>query len=234
VGAVLKGLYNLCFVAVWLQGNWYYAISIFTSNVVLALALDHFLSRTLGKRPFASTPVRYAVILPLIALSSWYCFSGIVSHKAAQHFGQENAEIYAHGAEIAREIHSLGATSYLELEDGEIAFATSMPSVSGFGLALDPEAANAKKEGHFLNLMEGRGIHFIVAGGLYQYVLNVSLADPSPAFNGMKASEFTGYSIQPVLEDRAANVTIYRIVKRDKKPADAPIILSGLNHGKTS
>jgi hypothetical protein len=43
-GVVLKGLYNLVFVSLFNQGPWYYGVSMFMSNLVIAIAIDDLLA----------------------------------------------------------------------------------------------------------------------------------------------------------------------------------------------
>jgi hypothetical protein len=170
-GTLLKGIYNLAFVAIWAQGHWYFGMSIFTCNVVLALALDGLFARALpAERPGRNASVRNALLYSSIALFTWFCFEGLIGHNIAEQSAGDTYVIFMHGKNIANDIRKSGeAGSFIELDDGELAFASGIPSVSGFGLSLDSEALRAKRSGHFFDLMEQRGIHTLVAGGaLYQ------------------------------------------------------------------
>lgn len=220
-GALIKGMYNLAFVAIWAQGHWYYGMSIFTCNVVLALALDTVFARALpAQRPGRNAMLRDALLYSSIALFTWFCFKGLIAHKVAEQYAVDNYVIFVHGKDIANDIRNSGeAGSFLELGDGELAFASGIPSVSGFGLSLDPEALKAKRSSHFFDLMEQRGIHTLVVGGaLYQELAVSGLR--GGGFNlgewlgGVHDEEFAHYAIEPVLVDKDSKITIYNLVKR--------------------
>ncbi len=218
-GTVMKGLYNLAFVTIWEQGHWYYGMSIFTCNVVLALVIDNLLARSLpAPRPGRNAMLRGALLYSSIALFTWFCFEGLIAHKVGERYNAENDVIFEHGKDIAKDIRKSGeAGSFLELYDGELAFASGIPSVSGIGLALDLEALKAKRSGHFLDLMEQRGIHTLVVGGLYQPIVASILAgkgNMGKRLGGVHDDEFACYAIEPVLVDKDSKITIYNIVKR--------------------
>jgi hypothetical protein len=218
-GAVMKGCYSLLFVTLWEQGNWYYGMSIFTCNVVLALALDGLLARRLPALPAVRNAVlRNTLLFASVALFTWFCFAGLIAHKVAELYAASNYTMLVHGKDIARDIRSSGeAGSFLELQDGELAFASGIPSVSGIGLALDLEALKAKRAGHFFDLMEQRGIHCLVVGGLYQSDVANILASGSnlgKRLGGVHDEEFTHYTIELDRVDKDSDVTLYRIVKR--------------------
>jgi hypothetical protein len=220
-GTVMKGLYNMAFVTIWEQGHWYYGMSIFTCNVVLALALDTLFARALpAQRPGRNAMLRGALLYSSIALFTWFCFEGLIAHKVGERYAVENDVIFEHGKDIANDIRKSGeAGSFLELYDGELAYASGIPSVSGIGLALDLEALKAKRSGHFLDLMEQRGIHTLVVGGLYQPIVASILAGGGSMGNRLGAvrdEEFARYAIEPVLIDKDSRITIYNIVKRQR------------------
>jgi hypothetical protein len=224
-GTLLKGLYDLFFVIIWFQGHWYYPISIFTCNVLLAVLLDRMLHLRLPDLPRSSHPVLHrAGVLSLIALFIWFCFFGFISHKTAEQFGREAFRIYDRGPQIANDIRSAGATSYLELQDGIVSYATGMPGTSALGLAIDMEAVKARKEGRYLDLMDRRGIHDIVASGYYVTTMNRTLQsgnNPYDLLGNIQPSEYSRYSIQFGPRDVENDVAIYRIVK--KTPANASL-----------
>jgi hypothetical protein len=218
-GTVMKGLYNLAFVTIWGQGHWYFGMSIFCCNVVLAVALDTLFARALpAQRPVRNAMLRNALLFSSIAMFTWFCFEGLIAHKVGEQYAAEFDVIFERGKDIASDIRKSGeAGSFLELFDGELAFATRIPSVSGIGLALDLEALKAKRSGHFLDLMEQRGVHTLVVGGSYQPSVASILAgggNLGKALGGVRDEEFARYAIEPVLIDKDSKITIYSIVKR--------------------
>jgi hypothetical protein len=217
-GTLAKGLYNLIFVVVWSEGSWYYPISIFTCNVVLAVVLDKVLQYRLRDRPRFGHPIlQYAGIPSMIALFTWFCFFGFIAHKDAEQSGRATYQTYNHGLQIANDIHNAGATVYLELDDGLVSYATGMPGISALGLATDVEAVKAKKEGRYLDLMDSRGVHVIVASGSYISGMNRMLqagVDPGAMLGNIQPSEYARYSIEIGPHDEDSNITIYRIVKK--------------------
>lgn len=217
-GALAKGLYNLFFVSLWAQGFWYYPVSIFTCNVVLAVVLDKALQRSLRERPRAAyASLKHAGIATLISLFTWFCFFGIVAHKDAEQAGRGTYRTLDHGQQIAQDIRNAGADSYLELDDGLISYSTGMPGASALGLATDVEALKARKDGAFLDLMDRRGVHDIVALGSYAAGMNALLRagkKPLDFLGGIQASEFARYSIEIGPYDEDNGITIYRIVKK--------------------
>jgi hypothetical protein len=217
-GALAKSLYNLIFVIVWSQGSWYYPVSIFTCNVVLAVALDRVFEYRLHEGPRFGHPILQCAGIPsMIALFTWFCFFGFIAHKDAEQSGRGTYQIYVHGEEIASDIHNAGATAYLELDDGLVSYATGMPGISALGLATDVEAVKAKKEGRYLDLMDRRGVHVIVASGSYVSGMNRILqagVDPGDMLGNIQPSEYARYSIEIGPHDEDNDITIYRIVKK--------------------
>jgi hypothetical protein len=213
-GTLLKGLYNLACVDLWDQGHWYYPISIFTCNVLLAVLLDRTLQRLLYNPPlFVLTPPRRVAVLSFIAIFSWFSFFCIVSHKTAEQWDSASWRIYTHGPQIASELRTSGATSYLEEDDGQVSYATGIPGVSAFNLAIDVEAVEARKHGAYLDLMNRRGVHSLVT-----VASNVLVAGCIPR-SGLLREDCARYSFDPVLRDEDNDIAIYRIVK--KAPAEA-------------
>jgi hypothetical protein len=217
-GAVAKGLYNLFFVTLWAQGSWYNPISIFTCNVVLAVVLNKVLVGSLPGRPHAGyATFRHVRVTLLIGLFTWLCFFGIVAHKDAEQLGRGAYRTLEHGQQIAKDIRNAGAISYLELDDGLISYSTGMPGHSALGLETDVEALKARREGRFLDLMDCRGVHDIVAMGSYAAAMNVLLQAgkaPLDFLGGIRASEFDRYSIEIGPHDEENDISIYRIVKK--------------------
>jgi hypothetical protein len=218
-GSLAKGLYNLIFVTIGAQGYWYYAVSIFICNVLLAVALDSLLQlHSLNyKEPIPSIFLNAGILLSIF-LFTWFCFSGLIAHKRIEQYGSGMFQAFNHGPQIANDIRNARATSYLELEDGIISYVTGMPSTSGLGLAADIEAVKAKKEGRFLDLMACRDVHIIVASGYYIPAMNRILQlglNPGEILGNVHSTEFARYYIQPGPRDEDSDIAIYRIVKKN-------------------
>jgi hypothetical protein len=130
---------------------------------------------------------------------------------------RETYQIFDHGPQIAKDIHSAGATSYLELDDGLISYATGMPGTSALGLATAVEAMKAKKEGKYLELMDRRGVHVIVAAGAYvsgMGRIQHAGVEPGDLLGNILPSEYARYSIEIGPHDADNDVTVYLIMKK--------------------
>ena len=61
-----------------------------------------------------------------------------------------------------------GSDRFIEMNDGELAYATGMQTLSGQGLVLDPSAAYALAHGHFFDIAFARGYYLMMASGMYK------------------------------------------------------------------
>ena len=92
-------------------------------------------------------------------------------------------------------IKSYGAQRFIEFDDGEIAFASGIPSVSGFGLTGDIESVHALENGNFFTLMEKRGVTLVACSWQYHHGTQDVHFDQGKdgMWGGLRGSEFAKY-----------------------------------------
>jgi hypothetical protein len=115
-------------------------------------------------------------------------------------------------------VQAAGGDRFVEMNDGELTYVTGMPALSGIGLALDPEAVAARKQGRFLELAVKRNFRLILAVGGYREELDRMVQDlhdgKQPPQFGMRGSEFDHVTLESVAVDPSTGVEAFRIDPR--------------------
>jgi hypothetical protein len=219
----LKGLYNLVFVALFNQGPWYYGVSMFVSNLVIAIAIDDVLARFEPKR--TSTWRSEAAAMAGYAVLAGYCATIFLNQVARTGAGQGLGAIVNARQELRDMVLAAGGNRFIEMNDGELTYVTGMPALSGIGLALDPEAVAARKQGRFLELAANRNFRLILAVGSYREELDRMVQDlrdgKQPPQFGMRGSEFDHVTLKPVAVDSPTGVEAFRIDLRPQPTGTA-------------
>jgi len=149
---LLLAAYDLAFVPLSAQGPWYFPVSTLLITLLAIQLLDAWrCTRRLQDSPWLA--------LPLLLLLPFFHHRVHQSDPQGQHYARfltaEAPRLLAHyGAETPR---------LLELDDGIIAYATGLPTMSGTGLVLDEEAAQAREAGRLLELAHQRGHNRLVS-----------------------------------------------------------------------
>ena len=220
VGVLLKGFYNAVRVPIGYQGAWYYGVSIAVANVLLAVLLSDGVKRWKAsedaetwKRQGIRRAVR--VMTQCVAL---FCLSAlsfnIVTSRESQNGFAVTREVYEERAEIRNAISATGHPTFLEFQDGELSFATGLPSVSAFGLAADPQGGRAQQQGTYFDLLAQRGVTVAAASGTYPAMLSNSRKDKAIfSIWGFNREEIMHYRFDPFWSDRAGDVVLYHIVR---------------------
>jgi len=166
---LLKGAYNFAVVPLWHQGNWYYVVSIMTSNLLLALLAAEVLNRARNPELAAKREswlcrheqwISGAAAILLVAVVA----NSAVDHKIKGNRHSRNFQFWSQRAEA----HSLidrhcGDCGVVSFDDGIVAFSLeNVPTMNGIGLALDQEARLAHNHGRLLDLAWQRGHRLLV------------------------------------------------------------------------
>jgi hypothetical protein len=222
VGVILKGLYNFIFVGTGYQGDWYFGASIAVCNLLLAIGVNEILGRRAEVAQESGSVVangRRAVMESVaclfgLTLLSFFSFNAVVSPRSNYTFREGETNLYHDRAALAQAIRSTGHPIFLEFQDGEISFATGLPSVSGFGLAADPEGAKAQKAGNFFDLLARRGVTIAASSGVYTSILEGSRTSKGvfPVW-GYNREEIKHYRFDPFWSDAKTGVVLYHIVR---------------------
>ena len=212
-GVIAKAAYNLLFVQAWNQGQWYYIVSVFIANFLLVLWIDRLLER-LRLAPVES-PRRLRIFLALHALGVLLAFNLFITRRNAVG-GIASVRLLEDNAPIRGKLRSMGASRFLEFDDGFTSFVADVPSAAGLGLALDREAAQAAREGHFLDLIYHRGYRAVVAHGLYAGLVDRAsegseAGKPIPLAE-IHPSELLQYQFVPVGGDGSADEISYYLL----------------------
>lgn len=147
-GVLVLGAYNWFFVLIVHQGHWYFPVSC----VFVSLALFRLLSFPRLVARWAP-PARWAAA---VAITAFCVFFFLTFHrKPAYH--ENYADFCLKEAPRLKDAYRGKEPKLLSLDDGVIAYCTGFPSMSGMGLALDPPAALAYKQGKLGQLAVTRG-----------------------------------------------------------------------------
>ncbi len=226
VGVLLKGGYNFLRVPVGYQGAWYYGASIATANILLAVMASEALGRlsatsfsearaTSPLPPAFKTAFRFAATLGLAFLSF-----NITAARASDNGFAPVRDAWLERAHLAATLRAATPSPFLEFQDGELSFATGLPSVSGFGLAADPEAVRAQHNGTFFDLLARRGVTIAAASNTYPAPIAASAQNKGifPIW-GYNRREIQGICFQPFWSDPVGNIVLYRILRQPTCPA---------------
>jgi len=212
-GVILKGAYNLVFVPMINQGFWYYGSSFLVANLAIAIMLDRALRPVHSELSPSMLRTVAASILALCALS--FCVNASMYSRLSSDAPLWAEHLMDNGDQIRSMILSRGENRFIEMNDGEITYATHLPAMAGTGLALDAEATKALKDGHFLDLAKKRGFDLIVASGGYRAVVDDFITRRQKGWHGplnlISDSEFSRYNLVPVAVHQPTDTAVYRI-----------------------
>lgn len=145
-GVVALALYDQLFVTLYFQGHWYFPLSTTYCALVVISAIDRL-------RPRVPAAARLAWLAVAIAASLAIFFA--VVRRPGYH--TRYAQFYFEQAPRMRAFYGETPPCFLEVDDGIFAFSTRFPSLSGFGLNLDPEGVRALKHDRLLPFAVARG-----------------------------------------------------------------------------
>lgn len=154
-GVLWLGTYNALFVPFTHQGGWYYPLATTVASLIVLRGLD-----ALGDRVQPSPGMR-RVLLAVATVCALLCFG---LHRGPRH--GHMAEFYYETAPVLRAYYAEtlgGSPKWISVDDGIVAFATGFPTLSGIGLALDAEAAQALEEDALLSLAQARGFNRVTS-----------------------------------------------------------------------
>jgi hypothetical protein len=132
--------YDFAFVPLFATGPWYTPVSVVFVSLVAVRAAPRVRATTAR--------------LGLAALAGALVF-GAFHRRPGYH--REYAELYLRDAARLRAHYGAERPQLVEYDDGIVAFATGLPSMSGFGFTDDVGAARARRAGRLLELARERG-----------------------------------------------------------------------------
>lgn len=215
-GVLLKSLYNFIYVGLFHQGSWYFGASIFIANLIIAIWIDRAMEShpALKSDPVARSPW---LMTAYSALFVSVTFNIYVNHLLGSG-SQAVLNIIDHGNLLRAMVLREGSDRFIEMNDGELAYATGMPALSGQGLVLDPQAGQAIAQGHFFDLALKRKYSLLMASGLYETMIDQLIESDRhggrQALFVISAKEFDNYRLIPVGFDSMTGVKLYRIVHK--------------------
>lgn len=148
LGTILLGVHNFLFVYAFFQWHWYYPVSTVFVGLFVIRTLDRAMYRRLQGR------VRIVGWMAAITVVSVFYFVHLHRHTDRN---TRYADFYYEEAPRLRSHYAAQPPRLLSFDDGIIAFATGFPTMSGLGLNLDPEAAQAFARRQLLDLALARG-----------------------------------------------------------------------------
>ena len=223
IGVLLKGAFNFLRVPVGYQGAWYYGASVATSNILLAVLAAEALRRwsTADPSPQPSPlPQAAKAALKVLALTSLAFLSfNITAARASQNGFASVRDAWLDRQNLTTALRASTSAPFLEFQDGELSFATGLPAISGFGLAADPEAIQAQRNGTFFNLLAQRGVTVAAASNTYPAALAASAGNKAifPIW-GFNPKEIQTICFQPFWSDPQGNIVLYHILRQPTCP----------------
>jgi hypothetical protein len=212
VGVLLKGAYNFVNVRTFHQGSWYFGSSIFMANLVIALLWDRTLD--LARAGGSKAPrLRPWVAALACGVLTTVCFNIYSNHLILHGEGS----LLTVGDTLRAMVQHEGSDRFIDMSDGELAYASGMQALSGQGLVLDPPAANALMHGHLFDIAAERNYHLMMASGLYKDQIDEFLqrrkpGDRKPIFT-ISGAEFDRFSVTSVAYDPMSDTRLYRITR---------------------
>lgn len=192
----LKWLYNLVNVGLWHQGHWYYPISIFSANLIIAYFISYYMP--------SYRPSKGGATLALAALLAFnlYLSYSMDANKAAREYNRHYYSLWLNKDDLTLSIKKADPNARLvEYDDGIISYSLGVPVMNGLGFALDKEALQAKKEGKLLDLSRRRGFQYITS-------LNYMPDDVSKAW--FLGNEGQNWKFKLFLDDAKSGLKIYK------------------------
>jgi hypothetical protein len=217
VGVILKGAYNFVNVRTFHQGSWYFGSSIFMANLVIALLWDRNLNLAHAGGSKASPLRPWTAALACGALTT-VSFNIYTNHLISHGGGRWQNSILRQSGTLRAMVQHEGSDRFIDMNDGELAYATGMQTLSGQGLALDPPAAEALAQGRLLDLASERNFHLMMVSGMYKdqvdgYLERRKPGDRTPLYT-ISGVEFDRFSVTPVAYDSISETKLYRIARK--------------------
>jgi len=227
---VIKAAYNFSTVGLWDQGHWYYALSIMTANLVVAVGLGRFLDRRVAAHAepglldeaFARWPRLRSLPAASIAAMAVLLVSAntFIDLKRQPGLADRNFEFWqereATQATLDRICPGCGVLSF---DDGIVAYALQdVSTLNGLGLVLDAEGIHAMQNGRLLELARDRGYHLFTS-------VNYTSNDPSepapgdysryiPINMSMAAQSFDDWNLEVVHTNPTSRVSFVRFTPK--------------------
>ncbi len=148
----LKVFLIFIFVDFWHQGSWYFVIPIILANIFISVMSNAFFCMVKNRKLFGTI-----AIFGIIIIMNSYVYNKQFSESANAKF---NLNIETIKNSIKEKSNN---DKILEFDDGIIAYSLPVSCLSGFGLAADKEAIEAKKTGSFLELAYSRGYRIMAS-----------------------------------------------------------------------
>jgi len=153
LGVLSLFVYNLLFVGLFHQGTWYYPVSTLFVSLV-SLRWIEWLSPLIQRAPsWLSRRLSPKLWASLSALLTLFIFMQLHRVEVRAKW----SELYYEEAPKLREHYGDETPKLLSYDDGIVAFATALPTLSGLGFALDREGAAAYQSKTLLELAVQRG-----------------------------------------------------------------------------
>jgi hypothetical protein len=131
--------------------------------------------------------------------------------------GEEPHSILSQSDALRAMVQQEGSDRFIDMSDGELAYATDMQTMSGQGLVLDPPAANALIHGHLFDIASERNYHLMMASGLYKDQIDAFLrhrqAGDRTSLYMISGAEFDRFNVTPVAYDPTSATRLYRITR---------------------
>jgi hypothetical protein len=172
-GVLILGAYNWFFVNIFHQGHWYFPISCLfvTLAFVRLVSLPRFVARW-------ALPARWAGAVAMVAFCVFFFLT--FHRKPAYH--ENYADFCLQEASRLKQAYRGKEPKLLSIDDGVIAYCTGFPTMNGRGLALDPPATLAYREGKLGPLAVARGYDRVVSL-VYANPAHLTRSTPQRAVN---------------------------------------------------
>ena len=217
VGVLLKGAYNFVNVNTFHQGSWYFGSSIFMANLVIAILWDRTLNLA-HARDSKALPLRPWTAALACGVLTTVCFNIYTNHLISNGGDKDQNSILRQRDTLRAMVQHEGSDRFIDMSDGELAYATGMQTLSGQGLVLDPPAARALAHGHFFDIASDRSYSLMMASGLYKDQIDALLQKRKKGnregIYTISGTEFDEFDVTSVAYDRISDTRLYRVSRK--------------------
>lgn len=210
---LVLGTYNTLFVLLVHTGPWYFPISALFVSLAFVTSLERVLDQ---RRLLGSTRARALVLAGVTVVSAAYFFR---AHHRSSYLADQ-AQFYYDEAPAIRAYFGDAPPKLVEFDDGIVTFATHFPALSGFGLALDHEAIEAKRRGELMTLALARGHGHVASSHYVQFYQS----DPPTSeqarkrYKWISKAERERFDFEVEYHSPASGFTIFKLVAKDDSP----------------
>lgn len=148
---LILGCYNMLYVPLWYQGEWYFPVSILFLTLLLVYLASRWSSARAAGLSVSWVSISAALLIGGLAV---VCF---VNAFWGKQFKSHYVKFFTETTPSLIEYYAPQKPKLIEVDDGAITYSTDFPAMSWLGFTLDVKGVEAKNKGQLLGLAVSRG-----------------------------------------------------------------------------